>query len=112
MAAQDNRKTDNDDGIEEGSESGVVAPPKPKSKSKGRPRKSSKGKSPALSIETKAKRSVRRNLKSKKDKVEKARDKFKAAKQSYNGAKQQVKGKYATEVLGVAVSLMPCLLIP
>jgi len=91
VATQDDRKTDNDNGIEEGSESGVVAPPKPKAKSVGRPRKSTKGKSPALSIETKAKKTVRRNLRDKKDNVEKTKIKYQTAKKSYNGAKENIK---------------------
>ena len=90
MAAQKDRKTNIDNGAKEGSEPGVVTPPKSKSPSVGRPRKSTKGKSPALSIKTKAKRSVKRNLKVKKDNVEKARDKLESAKKSYTGAKENI----------------------
>ena len=67
MAAQKDRKTNINNGAKEGSEPGVVTPPKSKSPSVGRPRKSTKGKSPALSVETKAKKSARQNLKEKKE---------------------------------------------
>ena len=90
MAAQDNRKTDIDNGIKEGSDTGVVAPPKPKAKSVGRPRKTTKGKSPALSVKTRAKKAVSNNLKEKRDNLAKTRNRFEAAKKSYSGAKENI----------------------